>query len=147
MENKKAIGFLLLLICVLSGFLAIGWLNPDLFKWNSKITNTDEDLITIYTNITLIVDFGNSSTMIQSDLSVNDNSSTVFSILSSLYDVEYDSYTNGKLVTSINGIRNNVHENTFWFYWVNDQYPNIASSSYLLQSNMTILWNYTARTF
>lgn len=147
MNTKKSFGLLLSLIIILSSLLIIGLVNPDIFRWNQTNNGDENQTESLFTNVTMIVDFGNLTVNIHENISIYDETTTVFHVLDNYYSVEYDSYSNGKLVTSINGIQNSVSENTFWFYWINNEYVNLASSSFMIQSNMTILWNYTSYQF
>jgi len=143
-KNQRILFSLFLIIGLISGLLVVFLINPELmnFKFGNKTGNDGEEA-PAFTNLTLTVDFGNSSIKTLTNLTAYSPTSTVFDLLANHYSVGYDSYSNGKLVTSINGIANSVDENKFWFYWINEEYINVAASVYPLHSNDRILWNYT----
>lgn len=144
--NQKKIfilGIVSIFIIITSGFIVFIVKNPTIFSDLTKNKKEDPNYSPAITNLTMIIDFGNSTISNLSNLSMESNTSTVFDLLQKYYLIEYDSYSNGNLVTSINGIKNNANKNTFWFYWVNFNLVNIASSKFYLKSYDFILWNYT----
>ena len=53
----------------------------------------------------------------------------------------------GALVEEINGIKNDIKANKFWFYYVNGRSANEGISSYILKNNDVIEWKYEISKF
>lgn len=74
--------------------------------------------------------------------------STVYNLMISLKqrgDLDFkgkDSSGLGFFVEEINGIKNNIKENTFWIYYVNGKTANVGVSYYILKTNDIINWKY-----
>lgn len=109
----------------------------------NNLDNGDTSKKNIY-NLSLTVDFGNGTIFQRTNLTMIEENPSVFNLMISFFTIEFDVYTNGYLITSINSITNNPSGDKNWFYWVNNISPNIASSSYILDSGDIILWNYTS---
>ncbi|TFG08459.1 MAG: DUF4430 domain-containing protein [Promethearchaeota archaeon] len=90
-------------------------------------------------DITLIVDFGDSTVKLWDDIST-DEDDTVFDLLRDYCDVEYEDYgENGVLVTSIDGYENGEKN---WFYGVNGEKIGYSCSKYEVEDGDIINWIY-----
>lgn len=54
----------------------------------------------------------------------------------------YEKSNVGVFVNSINGIENNVSDNIFWMFYVNDKMAGVGIGGYVLQDKDTIEWKY-----
>jgi hypothetical protein len=72
---------------------------------------------------------------------------TVFDALLNVTTVEYQYSGSLVLVTSINGVHNNVSANLFWQYYVNDVFGPVASNIYHLGNNSLVEWRYQSSQF
>ena len=53
----------------------------------------------------------------------------------------------GPLIEEINGVKNDIKTNKFWFYYVNGQSANEGVTSYVLKNNDVIEWKYEESKF
>jgi hypothetical protein len=92
-------------------------------------------------SIRLVIDYGNSTQRIFSNLS----GLTAFDVLNETATVAYIMYAFGRFVQSINGVQNNAGGNGYyWQYWVNDQLAPVAADYYRLSDGDNVLWKYCA---
>ena len=57
-------------------------------------------------------------------------------------DFDYKESNVGVFVNSINGIENNVSDNIFWMFYVNDKMAGVGIGAYILQNGDAIEWKY-----
>lgn len=53
----------------------------------------------------------------------------------------------GSLVEEINGLKNSVTDNKYWFYYVNGASASVGASQYILKPSDTIEWKYEKSNF
>ena len=53
----------------------------------------------------------------------------------------------GSLVEEINGVKNDVKANKYWFYYINGKSANEGVTSYVLKNNDVITWKYEESKF
>ena len=109
-----------------------------------KIQNTDTLNIT---TISIQIDFGNSTKIIENNIILTSNQPNVFnSTLSTIKGVEYTIYGDGVFIDSIYYVYNNKTTNQWWIYTVqrgeNEIIPNISADKFLLQDDDIIKWLY-----
>ncbi len=87
---------------------------------------------------------GNSSTVIF----LNMTAETPFEALENAcalagWDMDYENYSYGRLVTSVNGVTNG-EGGAYWQYWVNDEYATVSSDSYRLSEGDIVVWSFSS---
>lgn len=133
---------LFLIIVSLSFLLPLIFQNEKTSNKNSNNSNIIYNPTIHYTNISLTVDFNNGTIDYHQNITIWKNASSVFDLLKNFYRIGYETYSYGVIITSINGVENNVISNNFWFFWVNDEYSNIGASNFQLNNSDRVYWAY-----
>ncbi|MHA1776213.1 MAG: DUF4430 domain-containing protein [Promethearchaeota archaeon] len=143
-KHKKIIllGFFFLLLISISFLLPLIFYNDKFTVKKSTNSNIPYDPLIHYTNISLSVDFGNGTVDYHQNITICKNASSVFDLLQLFYEIGYESYSYGLIITSINNVENNIVSNYFWFFWVNEEYSNIGASNYQLNDSDRVYWAY-----
>ncbi|MFH1428101.1 MAG: DUF4430 domain-containing protein [Patescibacteria group bacterium] len=139
----KVIIFILLVIIgfyVFNRYIA----RPDLAYNENVDKNQEQGQI----RINLIIDFGKSDEKSFNDIVINSDS-TVFDVLEKITSennikLEYKDYGSGTgvFIESINEVANDFKANSFWQYWVNNEYAPVGASSYQLKDGDIVEWKY-----
>ena len=113
-------------------------------KNEHKIQDTDTLNIT---KISIQIDFGNSTKIIENNIIITSNQPDVFnSTLSTIKGVEYTISGEGVFIDSIYSVYNNKTTNQWWIYTVqrgeNEIIPNTSADKFLLQDDDIIKWLY-----
>ena len=151
MENSKFIHkyrTICLIVVVFGFFLSLSFFFPDLLQKNENNTDERKDSpleynpLIHYQNISLTIDFNNGTIVENRNIIIPKNESSVLDLLESFFVIGYDTYTYGVIITSIANLANNVQENSFWFFWVNNEYASVGVTSVNLNDNFEIFWAY-----
>lgn len=147
-KNRKKYSILLTLIVIFGVIISMAYFFPDLFQQKGDYVNRKEytnptyDPTKHYKNITLEVDFNNGTIDIHTNLVISQNESSVFEILNKFYDLGFETYSYGKIITSIDDVANNVQTNQFWFFWLNQEYSNLGATTVFIDDDDVIVWKY-----
>ncbi len=57
-------------------------------------------------------------------------------------EIEYDDYSFGKLVTSIDGVKQGGDDDKYWIFYVNGKLSQTGADSYILKPGDEIRWRY-----
>ncbi len=157
-DKKKLVGYGLFLIFIVIGAVFLGFYLNDSqdgqdsngdrnsnYSWetdSNHLSKTEK-----VSNITIIVDFGN-GTIQEWNLNLMDHYTTPFDALNNKCDVGYDIQKLGGnsalfYVTGVNGVHEDISNNMFWLYYVNDNYATTASNAYQLEDNDVVRWVYS----
>jgi hypothetical protein len=98
---------------------------------------SDTDLVIASEGITVLVDFGNGSTLEFYNL----NGSTVLDVTSAVLDVQTQWYGPLAYIRGIEGLVG-AGENG-WQYWVNGEFASIAVNLYTLENGDSVEWIYS----
>jgi len=137
-----------LLVVIFGVLIGLSFFFPDLLQKDDNIIDDRKDSpleynpLIHYQNISLTVDFNNGTIVEHRNIIIPKNESTVFDLLESYYIIGYDTYTYGVIITSIANLANNLQENSFWFFWVNNEYSEVGVTSVNLKDNYEIFWAY-----
>ncbi len=151
MENSKFIHkyrTICLIVVVFGVLLSLSFFFPDLLRINDdtsderKDSPLEYDPLIHYQNISLVIDFNNGTIEEHRNIIIPKNESSVFDLLESFYVIGYDTYSYGIIITSIANLANNLQENSFWFFWVNNEYSSVGVTSVNLNDNFEIFWAY-----
>ena len=133
-------------------FLVIGiFLGQDVANL-SKIVNTssefnqqiqEEEIV-----VSLMLDYGDGRVTVDSSVVLSEDRS-VFDLLQSVTknnELEF-SYNDqfkdmGIFVESINNVKNDISNDAWWHYWVNNKYGNIAADKLQLQNGDVVEWKF-----
>ncbi len=101
----------------------------------------------------VMLDFGNGEIKTYNDVTFAEGD-TVFGLLQKVTSqnnlaLEYKDYGGelGVLVESIGEVKNNLEQNGFWQYWVNNNYAQVGPSSYQLAAGDIVMWKYVKGQF
>ncbi|MCF2138944.1 MAG: DUF4430 domain-containing protein [Candidatus Lokiarchaeota archaeon] len=141
-KNILILSFFFFIVISLSFILPSILQNDENIEEKSKNSIIKYDPLLHFRNISLTVDFNNGTIDIHKNLTIWKNSSTVYDLLTIFYKVGYDSYSFGIIITSIEGKKNDVNANTFWFFWVNEEYSMLGASSVYLNDSDSVFWAY-----
>jgi len=93
-------------------------------------------------NITLIIDFKNSTIETKANITQENSFTSVFDLIAFHNQIIYEMFTFGSspsfIITSINNLKNNEQESNYWQYWVNVEYAMVACNEYQLENNDTV---------
>ena len=95
----------------------------------------------------LMLDFGNGQVRTFNNIELP-NDSSVFDLLKNIADqnnlkVDYKDYGEmGALVEAIGDIKNDLKNNLFWQFWVNNKYSEIGSSNFKLTDGDIVEWKF-----
>ena len=100
-------------------------------------------------NLTLIVEYGNDTTFTLSNITLTDHYTSVYDLLNQSCEVTINIIDLGDsrasfYVTAIDGLKESISTNKFWFYYVNNQYAAVGCNIYGLTDNAVIRWAYTS---
>ncbi len=103
--------------------------------------SNDNTIILAADDISLEIDYGNSSTRIIQNLS----GPNVLNITQSIAEVElYYDVWGYAFVTGIDGISSNSNNEMYWQYWVNGAYASSASNVFILQDGDVVSWRFVS---
>ena len=57
-------------------------------------------------------------------------------------NIEYEDYSFGKLVTSIDGVAQGGEEDKYWIWYINGSLASVGSDGYIVQPGDEITWKY-----
>ncbi len=57
-------------------------------------------------------------------------------------DIEYEDYSFGKLVTSIDGVAQGGEEDKYWIWYINGSLATVGADGYIVQPGDEITWKY-----
>lgn len=129
--NWKVI--LAVLLVAVPGISVLSYALPFLMNLGNDGGDVCDD-ITFLDNITIHVQYKNGTNEILEDLTKSTGDFTVFSIMNDHFTIEYEEYSNGYLITRING------KGDSWLYWVDGVSPGKASNIYCLKNDSFIEW-------
>ncbi len=156
MEKKQLRNLLISLSLVIAIIVAgniiyfgTDWLKPSINDNSDYSWDTDENRLTFpeaISNITLHVDFGGViANKTIGNITLTDHYTTVFDILESECDVDYDIYWGANptfFITSIDGVVESDANNFYWHYSINGSYIGFGANAYSPGNNSVIRWYY-----
>lgn len=87
-------------------------------------------------DLTLTIDYGNSTIQTFSNLSGN----TVYEVTASAVEIDGEWQNNLIFVTSIAGVTNNEEEGLWWQFWVNGELAPVAANLFQVEDGDSIEW-------
>ena len=156
MEKKQLRNILISLsiviaIVVAGNVLYFGtdWFKPSANNNTEYSWDTDENRLTFpesISNITLLVDYGGvMDNKSQGNIDLADHYTTVFDVLTSYCDVEYEIYWGVHptfFITSIDGVQESDTTHKYWHYEINGSYIGSGANAYSPGNNSEIRWFY-----
>lgn len=140
MKNKS-----LLLITLILGLLFFGfWYLSRLSRTQTPNISTpipSSNSITKF-QIEQKIDFGGLSPQEIKEVEVIEGES-VFDVISKNAQIEFKEYSFGKLIESINGVKNET-DNKYWIFYINSEESKVGATEYLLKPNDKIEWRFKA---
>lgn len=98
-------------------------------------TQQTESSNTELVTVTVVID--NGTYVLSKELQV-EKGSTALEAFESIAVLGKDEYVGlGALVTSVNGLEQNIPEELFWFWYVNDEFAPVGASAYVLEESGT----------
>jgi len=95
-----------------------------------------------YADVRIAIDFGNGTVAEKGAVAVA--GTTAFELIAKNFDVKYESYEIGKLITCINGVCGDKAKNRFWLFYVNGQFASVGTDKYVVRNGDGILMNYSS---
>jgi hypothetical protein len=131
---------LTIFIVAISALIIVNYSLPFFLYPNNEQTENPDNKKTIAENFTLVnttisVTYKNGTIETKNNISSHIINATVFEVMNETFQITYQSYPNGYLITGINGASYG------WTYKVNGNSPPIACNFYVLNNNSVIAWN------
>ncbi|MEA1962720.1 MAG: DUF4430 domain-containing protein [Patescibacteria group bacterium] len=131
--------YILIIILVLTGCATV---KTDLVLQNSKELGVEDQA----KEISVILKINNKQDERIFEHSIQEGK-TAFDLMKELQnkdsiEFDYKESNVGVFVNSINNIENNVSDNIFWMFYVNDEMANVGIGAYDLQNGDVIEWKY-----
>lgn len=98
-----------------------------------------------YADVRIAIDFGNGTVAEKGAVAVA--GTTAFELIAKNFDVKYESYSIGKMITCINGVCGDKAKNEYWFFYINGQLASVGTDGYRVKDKDAILMNYTLSVF
>jgi uncharacterized membrane protein len=118
-------------------YLLIAMIGATLFSLlilvNISLYKTPDKLETVE-NITLIVDYNNSTIKIRANFTLTEGKTTAFDALNQWCEIQYDDFGWGIIVRVIDGVGGN------WLYFINGIAPGVGSDMYSLKDGDLVKW-------
>ncbi len=124
MEQKKK--YLLIAIIGTTLFSLLILVNFSLYKTPDKLDTVE--------NITLIVDYNNSTIKTRANFTLTEGKTTAFDALNQWCEIQYDDFGWGIIVRVIDGLGGN------WLYFINGIAPGVGSDMYSLKDGDLVKW-------
>jgi hypothetical protein len=118
-------------------YLLIAMIGATLFSLlilvNISLYKTPDKLETVE-NITLIVDYNNSTIKIRANFTLTEGKTTAFDALNQWCEIQYNDFGWGIIVRVIDGVGGN------WLYFINGIAPGVGSDMYSLKDGDLVKW-------
>jgi len=118
-------------------FVLIGIIATTLFSVlliiNFSLYTTPDKLETVE-NITLVVDYNNSTIKTQENFTLSGGKTTAFDALNHWCEIQYDDFGWGVIVRAIDGQSGN------WLYFINGNAPGVGSNVFVLSDGDLVEW-------
>jgi hypothetical protein len=118
-------------------YLLIAMIGATLFSLlilvNISLYKTPDKLETVE-NITLIVDYNNSTIKTRANFTLTEGKTTAFDALNQWCEIQYDDFGWGIIVRVIDGVGGN------WLYFINGIAPGVGSDMYSLKDGDLVKW-------
>lgn len=124
MEHKKK--YLLIAIIGATLFSLLVLVNFSIYKTPDKFETVED--------ITLIVDYNNSTIKTRANFTLSEGKTTAFDALNQWCEIQYDDFGWGIIVRAIDGIGGN------WLYFINSIAPGVGSDMYSLNNGDLVEW-------
>ena len=134
--------YLLLVVLLFSILTACATSKTDLVLQNSEEVRGDEQVKEIL--VILKINNGQEEKFFKHNIQAGKTGFDLMKELQAKGDIEfvYKESNVGVFVNSINGIENNVSDNIFWMFYVNDKIAGVGIGAYDLQDKDVIEWRY-----
>ena len=124
MVQKKK--YMLIAIIGATLFSLLIFINFNLYKAPDKLEMVE--------NITLIVDYNNSTIKTRENFTLSGGKTTAFDALNQWCEIQYDDFGWGVIVRAIDGLGGN------WLYFINGKAPGVGSDVYALKDGDLVEW-------
>jgi len=124
MEQKKKYLLIAMIGTILFSLLIL--VNFSLYKTPDKLDTVE--------NITLIVDYNNSTIKTRANFTLTEGKTTAFDALNQWCEIQYDDFGWGIIVRVIDGLGGN------WLYFINGIAPGVGSDMYSLKDGDLVKW-------
>ncbi len=149
MDTKNVmIGVLLVMVLLLAGAVVKCWRDAHYYKsmYVSSLRRCSAELSKYTVKVNLLIEHGDFKRWYND--TIVPIGATLLNATESVVQVNYTWSKYGAFVRSIEGIRNNPSNRTYWIYWVWDsssrkwRMGSVAASSYRLRNGDVICWYY-----
>jgi hypothetical protein len=135
---KRFLKVLLPLLVIIIALTA--WVLLQQKSFGEPATTSSSQVLQENTDVLMIVKAPGQEDRIISQVFTSDQ--TVLDLLlSSNLSVEFEEYSFGNLVTSIDGVTNGT-DNKYWVYYINSELAKVGASSYTLEPSDIITWQF-----
>jgi hypothetical protein len=144
--KRRTLTFIVLAFSVW-GILATGMAGYYYLRFNDTL-EAFQEIESLIINVDLLIDYGNGTETWHNGTELMAGSTAFDALIAVATDVQYETYSTGKLITRINGKGGGDNSGWFWFFWDTEKlewnYSLDAIDQYILYTNDTIKFELTS---